>query len=265
MKDLIFLKLGGSLITDKDRPHTALIPQIDMLVGQIREFLEGSPSSRILLGHGSGSFGHHAANKYGTRNGVVTPAEWLGFVEVWHEARTLNQIVIESLYQHQLKPVCFPFSALTVTQDRHISYLPVPPIERALDQGLLPVVYGDVVLDKNLGGTILSTEEQFEILAPLLHPSRILVAGSEAGVWEDFPTCKKFLPCISLNEFASLEKSIGGSTSVDVTGGMLSKVRSLFSIIKDDPEIQAMIFSGTQPGALLQALEGHPIGTMLSA
>ncbi len=38
------------------------------------------------------------------------------------------------------------------------------PITKALRSGLIPVVYGDVVFDQDLGGTILSTEELFFII-----------------------------------------------------------------------------------------------------
>lgn len=55
----------------------------------------------------------------------------------------------------------------------------------ALANGILPVVYGDVVFDEVRGGTILSTEDLFQHLAHQLHPERVLLAGLEAGVWAD--------------------------------------------------------------------------------
>ncbi|NLE93206.1 MAG: uridylate kinase, partial [Chloroflexi bacterium] len=67
---LTFLKLGGSLITDKDQPETALTDQIDDLLAQIAAWRQVNPDRRLLLGHGSGSFGHHTAAKFGTREGV---------------------------------------------------------------------------------------------------------------------------------------------------------------------------------------------------
>lgn len=265
MKDLIFLKLGGSLITDKDQAHTALIPRIDSLAEQICEFLEHSPSSRILLGHGSGSFGHFAANKYGTRNGVKTEQEWQGFTEVWHEARSLNQIVIERLQRQGLKIISFPLSASAVTTNQQLSVWDISPIEFALQKGLLPIIYGDVVLDKSLGGTILSTEEQFALLAGKLHPSRILLAGIEPGIWQDFPICTTLLQSLSKCEYSIFKQGISGSISIDVTGGMTSKVKNMFAIIEKNPEIKAQIFSGLEPGTLLRVLHGESIGTVLTA
>jgi len=93
--NLIFLKLGGSLITDKSQAETALPDLIFNLLSDLKRHLYQNADQKILLGHGSGSFGHHAAAKYGTRNGVSTLEEWRGFREVWESARKLNQIVLD--------------------------------------------------------------------------------------------------------------------------------------------------------------------------
>src|SRR5512146_1620840 len=95
--ELVFLKLGGSLITDKDTPRAPRLDILARLAGEIAEARRQRPRMQIVLGHGSGSFGHVPARKYGTRQGVRTPEEWLGFAEVWKEARALNQIVVDAL------------------------------------------------------------------------------------------------------------------------------------------------------------------------
>jgi isopentenyl phosphate kinase len=129
---------------------------------------------------------------------------------------------------------------------------------------LLPVVYGDVALDRQLGGTIVSTEEQFAFLARELHPAKILLAGVEAGIWRDFPTCTDLIDVLSYREYTKVKTAIAGSASVDVTGGMASKVSIMFGIIQENPALTARIFSGSAPGALLQALRGETIGTILA-
>ena len=98
MSQLFFLKLGGSLITEKTNVHTARLATIQRIAREIADGWKGHPGLRLVLGHGSGSFGHVPAHRYGTRQGVSTPAGWRGFTEVWHEARQLNQIMLESFY-----------------------------------------------------------------------------------------------------------------------------------------------------------------------
>ena len=61
---------------------------------EIREAISewnGTSKARVILGHGSGSFGHVAAAKHGTIKGVSGPSQWLGFCEVSDAASRLNR------------------------------------------------------------------------------------------------------------------------------------------------------------------------------
>ena len=53
----IFLKLGGSLITDKDKPYTARTQVIADIAKEIVAARKTDPDMELLIGHGSGSFG----------------------------------------------------------------------------------------------------------------------------------------------------------------------------------------------------------------
>jgi len=263
MSELTFLKLGGSLITDKDKAHLALLPQIDMLLEQIKRYLDTHPTARLVLGHGSGSFGHQPAKRFDTRNGVRTDQEWLGFAEVWNEARALNQIVIERAHSHNLPVVSFPFSSSGICDHQRILLWKTSQIKSALLHGLLPVIYGDVAFDESLGGTIVSTEEQFDYLVQELHPKRILLAGIEPGVWKDFPKCKVLLPEMNREQYETLKKKLAGSASIDVTGGMSSKVETAFSMLAKEPGIKIQIFSAKAEDTLMKVLEGENVGTLI--
>lgn len=256
-----FLKLGGSLITDKDRPHTARPDTLRRLAEEIARARQAAPGLQLLIGHGSGSFGHVPAKKYGTRQGVSSPAEWQGFVEVWHEARALNQIVLEILAAAGLPVISFPPSASILARDGAIEHWKIDPLQSALKAGLIPLIFGDVIFDSIRGGTILSTEELFFHLTSRLNPQRILIAGIEAGVWEDFPACTRLLSTITPASYPSLATHIGSSASTDVTGGMLAKVENMVNLVSRHPGLEAFIFSGSQPGHLQEALQGGCPGT----
>ncbi len=264
MTDLYFLKLGGSLITDKDTPNTPRPSVLARLAQEIAAARAARPDFQLLIGHGSGSFGHVAAKKYGTRAGVQTSANWLGFAEVWKSARTLNQIVLEALSQAGLPVLAFPPSACVLAQRGSVLRWDLSLIQRALQSGLLPVLQGDVVFDEILGGTILSTEDLFFHLAPQLQPQRILLAGIEPGVWADFPACTQLVPTITPPSFGNLRSQLRGSASTDVTGGMEAKVERMISLLLRPTQLQISIFSGLQPGLLHQALTGSLPGSVLS-
>jgi isopentenyl phosphate kinase len=265
LPNLIFLKLGGSLITDKDTPHTARLDVLARLAGEIGAALAEPSGLRLVLGHGSGSFGHVPARRYGTRLGVGTPEEWRGFAEVWREARALNEIVMAALAGAGLPAIAFPPSAAVISRDGQVAAWNLGPIHRALAAGLVPVVFGDVVFDEVRGGTILSTEDLFEYLARTLRPSRLLLAGIEPGVWADFPACTRLLERITAESFTDYAGGVGGSVSTDVTGGMRAKVQSALALAlaAELPGVEVRIFSGAALGAVQAALLGKPVGTVI--
>ena len=265
MESLVFLKLGGSLITDKARPRTPRLEVIQRLGREIYAARAALPNLRLVIGHGSGSFGHVPAHKFGTRQGVHTPADWAGFADVWHEARLLNQIVIESLVAAGLPVLAFPPSAGVLAEDGEVATWDIHPIQAALENHLLPVVAGDVVFDARRGGTILSTEDAFNFLARRLQPQRILLAGIEPGVWSDFPARAHRLPIITPANYAAIAPGLKGSAAVDVTGGMLLKVHSMLALAQAVPGLEVMIFSGDEPGITGQALQGASQGTLIRA
>ena len=251
------------MITNKDRPHTAHRKILARLAAEIFQACQQEQGHGLVIGHGSGSFGHVAGKKHNTRAGVQTRQDWIGFVEVWRQARDLNELVMEALDKAGLPVIAFPPSALVTATDGQLASWDTAPLEAALKAGLIPVINGDVIFDTQRGGTILSTEELFVHLLPLLHPSRILLAGLEAGVWQDFPKREHLIPEITPLTFNQMTSSIQGSAAVDVTGGMYEKVLSMLSLLKMEPDLKILIFSALNSQVLFQALCGANPGTLI--
>jgi len=260
---LVFLKLGGSLITDKTLPYTPRPERLDLLAAEIASALKENTDLRLVLGHGSGSFGHAAASSYQTRLGVSGLAAWHGFAEVWYQASALNRLVLEALHRAGVPAVTLSPAASIIAHDGKVATWNQYPVQAALSNGLLPVIHGDVAFDEVRGGTILSTEDLFVHLALQLCPQRILLAGLEAGVWADFPAHEHLLTKITPRTFAQYASGLGAATGADVTGGMLSKVTGMLSLAEEIPELEILIFSGEQPGNLTRALRGENPGTLL--
>ncbi|MCE5207403.1 MAG: isopentenyl phosphate kinase family protein [Chloroflexi bacterium] len=265
MEPVTYLKLGGSLITNKKMPHTPRLEIIERAVTEIKDALAQADIGKLVIGHGSGSFGHVPAKKYQTRDGVYDPAQWQGFVEVWNEAHALNQILVEAFAKTGLPVMAFPPSAMIITDHGRIHAWNLEPILKSVEKGIIPLVQGDVVFDLALGGTILSTEEIFAELANHLPPSRVLLAGVEKGVWQDFPKHTKLIHKIGINNFSELNQIAGGAEATDVTGGMLEKIRVLMNIIDRFPQCKGLIFSGMETGSIERALLGETPGTLVSS
>ena len=261
---LQFLKLGGSLITDKSRPYTLRPKVLGRLAGEIAEARSERPDLRILLGHGAGSFAHVSAQKHGTRWGVKGQEGWAGFAQVWRDAASLNRLVMDSLHLAGLPAVAFPPSACITSDDRQIVAWNLEPLRQALEANLLPVLYGDVIFDRSLGGTIFSTEGLFAYLARRFKPERILLAGIEPGVWADYPLCERIIPDIQPQNLSQINPVLEGSAATDVTGGMASKVRQMLDLAAELPGLEISIFSGEEPDRVREALGGERAGTRIS-
>jgi isopentenyl phosphate kinase len=263
---IVFVKLGGSLITDKTQPMTPRLGVIQRLSDEIRQAMAAVPNLQLLIGHGSGSFGHAVANQYQTQSGGKSQDYWRGFSEVWAAARDLNQIVISALLRSGLPVITFPPSASIITRNTHILSWDTSPIQAALAHDLVPVVYGDVIFDTILGGSILSTEAVFQYLAGEIHPHAVLLVGLDHGVYQDPDHPAEIISHITPRNINTVLPALSASQSVDVTGGMLSKVQLMLSLVQNNPSLTVRIFSGLEPGNLYQALtaENTPIGTLIS-
>jgi isopentenyl phosphate kinase len=262
---LVFLKLGGSLITEKSRPRTARREVLRRLAQEVALARSQSPELRILLGHGSGSFGHVEAERHGTVHGVRTPEDWLGFAEVWRIADMLSRITLDAFSQVGIPAMRFSPSAGGLAESGRVVAMPSEPIRAALEAGLVPMVHGDVIFDQERGGTIASTEEIFAYLAERLRPERILLAGIEAGVYADFPGRTQLLTRLTPATWEKHRAAVGGSTDADVTGGMAGKVELMLELVRKLRGLQVLIFSGQEPGAVASALLGKPVpGTWIS-
>ncbi len=278
MKELVFLKLGGSLITDKTKPYTPRLDVMADLALQIATTLQTHPDLRLVLGHGAGSFGHVPASEYRTRDGLPphpTPLAhrerdeteenyWKGFAEVWYQAETLNRYVMDALHKANVRAITLPPSASVISTNGQVSVWETTPIRMALSAGVVPVIHGDVVFDEIRGGTILSTEDLFMHLTRALRPDRILLAGLEKAVWADFPARTKKIEKLTYQTFEQISTGVGNATGTDVTGGMKSKVTQMLDLVKETSVASVQIFSGEASGNIARALSGETLGTLIT-
>lgn len=256
---MIFLKLGGSLITEKSETETARLEAIDRLAAEIQDVRMENPDLAILLGHGSGSFGHHAAAKFGTHLGASTIEDWKGVIAVWKAANKLHRIVMDALLAAGLPVISYPPSASALAHDGELISLAVQPIQQALLKGLIPVTHGDVVFDETRGAAIVSTEALFSYLIEEITPSRILLAGLAPGVYDRSGKILSSITRAELDGLAFAEKE-----QKDVTGGMETKVKYALAFSKKLPGTEVRIFSGEVPGQLRVVLLGASSGTLIT-
>lgn len=263
MKNLFFVKLGGSLITDKSRPFTEKPEVIKRLASEIHSARK--KGAKVLVGHGGGSYPHEPAAKYQTHKGLVSRESTKGLALVQDAAARLNRIVVTALLDAGENAISVQPSSFCIAKNIKIVDGYTKSIEKMLESDLLPVVYGDVGMDLAQGCCILSTEEIFSFLAKSLRPERIIMAGKVDGVFTADPSrdkSAKLIPQITQNSFPEIRKYLTSSDGIDVTGGMLHKVELCLELAKTGAECE--IINGLKPGNLEKRLSGQrELGTVI--
>ncbi|MBI5301906.1 MAG: isopentenyl phosphate kinase family protein [Chloroflexi bacterium] len=263
---MIFLKLGGSAITDKTREATARLDVIRQIAREVKHARESNPALELLIGHGSGSFGHFAARK----SGFGAQGDWRAYAETGAAAARLTRIVTDAFLAEDIPVVAMQPSASARCRDGQLVELATTPIETALKHGLVPLVHGDVAFDETRRMSIASTEMIFAYLAPVLKPTRILLAGIVDGVFTADPfedASAQLIREITPGNFPHIIAQLQGSHGIDVTGGMLAKVQGMVALVEHAPMIRVRIISALREGVIARALmdESFDEGTLIHA
>ncbi|NJK80843.1 MAG: isopentenyl phosphate kinase family protein [Chloroflexaceae bacterium] len=254
---MTFIKLGGSIITRKDEAETANQEVLQRLAAELASARAQQPGLRIILGHGSGSFGHVYAARYGVHRGLAPADDWRGFALTAAAALRLNRIVVDTLLAAGVPALSLQPSSTLACHNGQVVQWQTDTLTLALDRGLLPIVHGDVAFDSEQGSAIASTEALFAYLAThtTLQPARIILVG-ETTVYTADPfrdPAAERIPLITGANVAAVLSRAGGSRAVDVTGGMRSKLELMWSLIEGVPGLEVDLITA-QAGELTNAL-----------
>lgn len=252
--ELIFLKLGGSLITQKDKPFTEDREVINRIAKEIHEARK-EKYFNLLIGNGGGSYPHVPAKKYKTAEGIINKESLKGIAEVQDAASRLNRIVVRALLDVGENAISIQPSSVCLTQNSRIVEFYPKPLEIFLEKDMIPVVYGDVGLDLKRGCCIISTEELFVFLAKKLKPTKIISAGMVDGVFTADPlknSKAELIPDITSKNYPKIKKMLAGSAGIDVTGGMFHKVERYLELSKIG--VNSYIISGAVKNRLKDTL-----------
>ncbi|WP_436344367.1 isopentenyl phosphate kinase [Natronorubrum sp. FCH18a] len=227
---MIVLKLGGSVITDKDRPETLDGEALERAAAAVADaVVEGTEN--LVIVHGGGSFGHHNASKRGVSTTAGTH-DAAAALEIHGAMKTLNQFVLTRLLERDVHAIpVHPFSAGHRDEEGRLE-LPTGQVETLLEEGFVPVLHGDMIAHAGAGATVVSGDELVAELARDLEADRIGLCSTVPGVLDDDDAVIE-----RISAYEDVEAVLGASDATDVTGGMAAKVRALL-----DLEAEASIF-----------------------
>lgn len=232
-KPIIFIKYGGSVITNKEKEEEVIEKNIDFISSQIKDIYNLKKYS-FVIGNGAGSFGHIQVKKYNLKNDIKSDFQKLGFSKVSSLVSKLNLKVVFSLINQNLPAISIKPSSIYLSKNNKKNKFFIDSILEFLKSDYLPVLYGDMVLDKEKGGTVLSTEQIFFQLIKTLKQKKtkvekVVFCGKTPGVLDKNG---QTISLITKKNYPKIKSVFFENSYVDVTGGMKTKVEIALKIAR---------------------------------
>jgi len=227
----IALKMGGSIITYKDKRFSVNGPALTHMASELSRF-----NGPLFLVHGGGSWGHPMAIRFklsssSYRRGAV------GVGSVRAAMMALSYRVQSALVDAGLEPFYIPAQHLG-----HSGGL----IRALADAGSLPLSFGDVVYEDR-GFRIMGGDEIIKVVNHMVHFERVIFAMDTPGILDG---SGRTIETLTRGETPPL-KGRGG----DVTGGVAAKLRFSFDLAETGTDV--LLLRGDEGDELLKALNGE--------
>jgi isopentenyl phosphate kinase len=235
---MILIKLGGSIITNKEKPLSPRRKTIDILAKSLKKI-----SEPIIIVHGGGSYGHYWSVKYDMHT-KEKKYDLRGVAIIKNSMIELNKIILDSLLKNKLSPYCLPPTDF-MSGNKPVSKK-VKEIEKIAKSGMIPVTYGDALWFGQNKTFILSGDKIMTHIAKILKPRLTIFALNEDGVYSDLKSKKL------IYELKGERPSIS-ENKMDVTGGMTRKIEEASKIAKMGMNV--FFVNGNKPERIVKAVK----------
>ncbi len=262
----VVLKLGGSLITWKEKPLKPRVEVISRISREVGRALKEREYLKLVIVHGGGSYGHPYAYRYEIHEGLK-PGKFkyqvYGLGQTTDAMRKLSLIISESLRREGIPVFPIQASSISILKDGRIYKFFNEPLEMLLKLGAVPLLWGDVALDVDKGFGIVSGDELSVKLAVTLKASKIIFALDVDGVYTKPPGTRGARLIRRLRP--GMEKIDYSVKEGDVTGGVMRKIAEVEPLVSAG-RLEVLFINGLVKGRIEKALIGkRVVGTIYSS
>lgn len=265
-KGLTLVKLGGSVITVKEKLLTPNIVAIRRLAKEIAE----SRVEELMIIHGGGSFGHPLAKQYAIQEGYKDHSQLKGINKTHQAMLQLNKILVDALIHHNIPAFSVVPSSCVLAKSGRIKVFATDTLQALLKMCIVPVLFGDIVVDTDKGFTIISGDQLIAASATRFNTRKIVMAVDVDGLHNADPKTdasakpiRRLTPRELRTFINARAHKIEGTKITDVTGGMLGKVAELIPAVeagiltliinaKKDDNLRMVLSSNEASGTLIE-------------
>ncbi|MBU7029644.1 MAG: isopentenyl phosphate kinase family protein [Theionarchaea archaeon] len=249
---MIIIKLGGSAITDKTQDFTPRLEVIENAAAQISRIQE-----QVILVHGGGSYGHPLAREFELHRGFKDKSQLKGVSQTRYAMTELNQLIVSHLIMKGVPAVAVQPSACFLCENKRIKRSFLDPVKKLLELQCVPVLYGDVVTDLEMGFCILSGDQIVSYLAEKVSPKKVIFGLNVDGLYTKDPNHED-AELIRDITFSDLNSISGGETG-DVTKGMKGKLAEIMRMKGIEVDLINLLKDKTLIKAVTDEVEGTRI------
>lgn len=249
---MILIKLGGSIITDKSQYRTFSKDCVARLCDEIAR-----SGKKVIVVHGAGSFGHVLAKKHRLQDGYSEKSQILAAAQVQHDVRELSSMVVAEMLAKNIPAVSVPPGSCFVMDNGKLVAENTETIEALAHMGIMPVMFGDVVMDRKKGFGICSGDQAMEVLCDVFKPEKVVFVSDIDGLYDKDPKSHrdaKLIPAVTAEILNGIERTMGVD---DVTGGVAAKMEAMLRMC--DGKRECVLINGSVPGRLHSLLIGDTV------
>lgn len=255
-KELIILKMGGSVITNKYKDFSARYHIIEKIAQEISKIKQP-----LVLIHGAGSYGHPLAKKFEIHKGYFSSSQLEGLVEIRIKMQELGEIITRIFRKEGMNVIPIISSSCMIGENKRLLRVEIEPFRIFLKIGLIPMCSGDVVADKKLGFSIISGDQMATYLGRKLEANRVIFGCDVDGIFTSDPKQNdeaELIPIIKFRDMKKiLKKYVSETDAPDVTGGMLGKLSEIKDLLSSG--IEVIIMNLNRPNDIIKLMSGKEV------
>jgi isopentenyl phosphate kinase len=227
----------------------------------ISEIIESK--KKIIIVHGGGSFGHPIAKKYNINSGIdpTIPNQIFGLAKTHSVMTELNKYIIDEFIKRQISAISIQPSSIFFNVPQKGIIFNFEPIKLSLELGMIPILYGDIMLSSRSNFSILSGDtiilkicektEDFNI-------SKVVFTMETDGLYiknQDIDEIE-LAHEINYHQIDTIQlANLGGK--IDITGGIRIKLNNIKEIMKLGIPIQ--LINGLRENNIYSALNNKSV------